>query len=69
MGTIIATYYISLRRLYKAFLYLFRDVYVQGLARHDFMWLVNASTFFMEESTNKWHPVDLWENLMKITRG
>ena len=37
MGTIIATYYICLHRLYKAFLYLFRDVYVQGLARHDFM--------------------------------
>ena len=37
MGDIIAPYYICLHRLYKTFIYLFRDVYVQGLAQHDFM--------------------------------
>lgn len=53
IATVLATYYFCLHRLYEALTYLFRGMYVQSLAWHDFMSLLDASTFIIEGSANK----------------
>lgn len=53
VAAVLATYYFCLHRLYEALMYLLRGMYVLGLARYDFMSLLDASTFTIEGSANK----------------